>query len=92
MLARLTLQEEEEAVRWAEDKVIFEKRKSRADEDSTGQVEETFLAVFTGMEPVPLGQHHPAARVKPRINDSVAARADGAGPPVRAHGPEADVV
>ena len=85
-------EEEQQAVCWAEDEVVFKKRKSRADEDSSGQVEETFLAVFTGMEPVPLGQHHPTARVKPRIDYSAAARADGAGPPVRADGTEADVV
>ena len=61
-------------------------------EDSGREVEEAFLSRSCRVEAVALGQHHPPARVKARVDNTTAAWADGARPPVGANGAEADIV
>jgi hypothetical protein len=58
-------------------------------------VEEAHVAMQLGVarvEPVALGQQHPAPRVEAWVNHPAAARGGGAGSPRRADSSESDVV
>ncbi|KAE8807712.1 hypothetical protein D1007_15865 [Hordeum vulgare] len=81
----------EKAFDRAEDEMALEKRNPRADKHSGVEVEETLPAV-SEVESMAVGQHHPSTRMEARVGDAAPAWADGTGPPVHAHGAEADVV
>lgn len=83
--------EDKEAVDRIKDTTVHQERQRDASEDSNREIQETSL-VDAWVDAMTLGQNHPPPRVKAWIGDATSVRTDGAGPPVRAHGPEADVV
>ena len=75
--------------------VVLEQRDADADEGSRVEVEEADVAAELAMgrvQAVAPRQHHPATRVEARVDDAVAARANGARPPVGANRAKMDIV
>jgi hypothetical protein len=81
---------EEEAVHGVEDDAT-QQRIPNPGKYSRREIEEALLTIGR-VKTVALGEHHPPTRVEARINDATSFRANRAGPPMRTHGAEADVV
>jgi len=75
--------------------VVVEQRDVDADPGPRVEVEEAHVAVQLGVarvEPVALGQHHPAPRAEAWVDDAATARGGRAGSPGGADSSEPDVV
>jgi hypothetical protein len=87
--------EDQEALNGVKNTMIREQREPDADKDPRVEVEEsdvfteTFMAAVKAMA---LGKHHPAARVKARVDHASATRRYGGRPPVAADRTEANIV
>jgi len=86
---------DQEAIDGIEDAVVLKDGELGTHEPPRVEVEEADVAAELAMgrvQAMALRQHHPATRVEARVVDAVAARGNGARPPVGANRAEVDVV